>query len=123
MKNKIKFFHIRRNDGSAMTVATEVQDDGYLKMGFAFCNSKDPFVKKTGRIKALGRLKSKYYEITQFTDHSGNDVVRWWNQEPTYALHKSVEVPHSWRLEVPHSWRHGSLIHIKQTGLEFVANA
>lgn len=66
--DKIGFIHVRNtdNEGKIMgrggkTFAYEVKDGKVIKVAAASCHDKDNFCKKTGRIKAEGRLKSAYY--------------------------------------------------------------
>ena len=64
---KIKFIHIRNaaniNKGG-QTVALECdRHDMVHAYAVAYCHPKDNFCKRTGRIKAEGKLKSKHSRI------------------------------------------------------------
>ena len=75
--NTIKVFHVRpvRTDNNQIatkggkTIAIEVdENDTVLAYAEAKCHIKDNFCKRTGRVKAEGRLKSPRFrhEITEF---------------------------------------------------------
>jgi len=119
MKNRIKIFHVR-DDERQMTVASEVsENEKNVKLGFAFCNSKDNFDKKVGRIKAMGRMKSVNECITSpFNGHSAESIVNVFNED-CEEMWSDV----GYEIPKPHKWRHGKLANIEQTGLTFVSEA
>jgi hypothetical protein len=59
------FFHGKTSEGQKFTIAGEFSKSGIifkdknLSLGISLCSSNDHFVKETGRVKALGRLKGR----------------------------------------------------------------
>jgi len=108
MKHPQRIYYIGERHGEKhsgiMTVATEVQNDGGLKMGFSFCSLKDRFVKATGREMALEQMNSNNALYTDFTGHSADDIKTFFNE-------KMVDE------KKPHIWRHRKLANIVKTGL------
>ena len=119
MKNRIKVFHVR-DDSRAMTVASEVNEqENEVKLGFAFCNDKDNFSKKIGRVKAVGRMKSNDDSITtHFHGHSADSIVNVFNQDARVLFTDA-----GFNIPKPHKWRDGVLANIQQTGLTFAEEA
>ena len=57
MDEHVYYFHGQLADKTRYTIAGAYDSNG-LKLGFAICSEKDQFCKKTGRIKAKGKLLS-----------------------------------------------------------------
>lgn len=66
MKNETLFFHGTSIDGRRFTIAAEFKKDRTnnddLFLGIAICSKDDQFVKKIGRKKAEGRLRSEGFK-------------------------------------------------------------
>ena len=106
MKDKIKIFHVRHCN-KVMTIATEVKDDKKVIVGFAFCNPSDTFVKKIGRVKAVGRIKSNvmgYLSPLAFTGHSIDSVIALFNNHKIFK---------------PYGWKKGKLYKTEKNCLAF----
>jgi hypothetical protein len=59
---KTMYYHGVTSDGRRFTLAGELlADEADLNLGIAICGTKENFIKKVGRIKAEGRLKSHNY--------------------------------------------------------------
>jgi hypothetical protein len=118
MKDRLKIFYVGKGRGhgheGVMTIATEVQKDGKtLHVGIAFCSPEDPFIRKLGRQKAIGRMNSKAYEVCEFTGHSSNDIVPLFNSKNYF---------HSFgdNVEKPQIWKERYLVSNSSTGLSYV---
>lgn len=68
------YHHMRPMDAAGkplpnggVTIAIEIPQDGsVINFGFARCHEKDSFCKRTGRVKAMGHLKSKTTALAPF---------------------------------------------------------
>lgn len=59
MKDGIIYYHGKTKDNNRFTVAGLIYPpNGKAEIGISLCSSKDNFCKRTGRIKAVGKLKS-----------------------------------------------------------------
>lgn len=58
MKNNTLFFHGISAEGMRFTIAGKFEKDNLI-LGLSLCSDKDNFCKKTGRIKAEGRMNQK----------------------------------------------------------------
>jgi len=109
MKNAVKMYYVGERNGDkhdgVMTIATEVMDNGMLKVGVAFCSKKDRFVKSVGRLKAMSRMRSKAFSsVVPFSGNSANDII---------GLINDDEYPK------PQLWRHRRLIRHECSGLSY----
>ena len=112
MKQPQRIYYIGKRSGEKhdgiLTAATEVQPDGTLKIGFAYCLLEECFIRETGRNTAIERMNSSTESyITEFTGHSANDVTRVFNHE----------IPKEPR---PHHWRHRRLANVVAVGLTYL---
>ena len=57
--NKTLFYHGTTSDGLKYTIAGVYETPTLLRLGISLCTARDSFVKKLGRVRAEGRLKSK----------------------------------------------------------------
>lgn len=72
--NHVIYHHMRSTDESGkavpnggVTIAIKIPESGnIISAGFARCHVNDPFCKRTGRVKAMGRLQSKSPALEQF---------------------------------------------------------
>ena len=86
MENKTLFYHGKTIDGHRFTIAGRFepmpkdgidQDIDVIQLGAALCSLEDQFVKKLGRKKAEGRMRSSsikghnYYSLYQTTRPQG----------------------------------------------------
>lgn len=59
MKDETLFYHGTSADGRRFTIAGQFQEEGAdLVLGISVCSPGDQFIKKIGRKKSEGRLKS-----------------------------------------------------------------
>jgi len=64
IKGEVLYYHGRTSDGYRFTIAGKYEassDDDQIDIiivGVSLCSKKDQFVKRTGRLKAEGRMKS-----------------------------------------------------------------
>jgi len=85
---------------NVITIATEVQEDNTLKIGFSFCSKKDQFEKKKGREIAIGRMNKNGFQVP-FSGHSSEDVVKLWNES------NLINKPQVWRNHTLRVTKHG----------------
>jgi hypothetical protein len=58
--DNVLFFHGKTIEGRRFTVAGKPVD-GDILLGISICSSQDQFIKKVGRAKANGRMKSSLH--------------------------------------------------------------
>jgi len=128
MKDRLKMFYVGKRMGhkhdGVLTIATEVQEDGKtLYVGVAFCSPKDPFIRKLGRQKAIGRMRSSGREICDFNGHSSDDIVPFFNSQDLFhpSLGKNGKLLYV--VEKPHVWKKRFLVSNSTTGLSYVYKA
>ena len=94
MRNPIKFFYVRKENGSGKegvaTIATLIVSDGdesIVRIGASFCSPKDQFNKRIGRAMALERMaKDETAIVATFEGHSSESVAKVWGvmDKPEY---------------------------------------
>lgn len=106
--NNTLFFHGKTLDGKRFTIAGKFESkNGLLKkkvvlnLGLAMCSKNDLFVKKVGRVKAEGRLKSNSGKLTllvknKFTDKTASGTFI--NLVKDYSLLKSKKLQKKFNL-------------------------
>lgn len=76
----VKFYHIRNKaePRGGLTVAMEL-DANELVIGYAVakCHERDNFVKRLGRVKAAGRLKSPQHRVDFSVPLTTTEALKW----------------------------------------------
>jgi hypothetical protein len=71
-ESKVYYFHGKLNDDTRYTVAGEIYGED-LHLGFSICSKRDQFCKKTGRVKATGKMMSKSFKGRHLISLYGSD--------------------------------------------------
>ena len=87
----MNYFYHRPLSGGVLTVAYQIDEnreeiDRNIVYAFAFCCPEDQFVKKTGRQKAEGRLKSKDDKYRGWATIPIDKNKSFYNQVTTFLL-------------------------------------
>lgn len=70
-------FYSSPNQGVRVSVVGDYTEGGYLEIAVARCSSKDPFVRKKGRLIAEGRLrKGRLHSVHSLPRCTSEDFVR-----------------------------------------------
>lgn len=116
MKNPVRVYYIGKRDGEKhdciLTAATEVQDNGTLRIGLSFCSRKDRFQKSIGRTKALGRMNSNSAHVVMFSGNSADDVAELVNSNNIFHGKETVIKPNV--------WQHRKIVRPQGSGLTYV---
>lgn len=89
---KIMYYHGRTSDNRRFTLAG-VPEGEKLVLGLSLCSAKDNFVRKTGRDKALGRVKAKGQKGKMIVEYdSFMQLALLINGEPAKELQRAFKL-------------------------------